>query len=347
MRWLAFCLIGLTALLPAAAQYEDDEDLAEQDRRYFDRYAEPDQTRRTAQPDQAAAFQARADELIRDKNYGREVTRWYDVRSDDPRLKVDLAARLLEDFRGDFESFWDGRVDLLPYDRPSRVYLFYSFFKYNQLLSGDFRRSEQRPKGHYDRDLDVLTVHTDADAPGTLADTLIHEAAHQLVDQRLYGRGHAASLWVSEGLASFFGYAWRDEEGRFRTERIGGKSIALLRGQKAGSSRAPAARLREFRERARRDEGGAGAMVEAVLALRDPGLFYSEASAKRNYTISWLMVHYLLHGDEGRHAGAFAEFLELDSAGRGTPQALYAAVGKNAEEFGVALLEYARSLKSR
>lgn len=346
MKWLAGGLVLLCAgLLPAAAQYEDDPDLAEQDQEYYQRYVDSPERPPSDPAEAAAAFRARAEELIVDKNHRREVSRWYDVRTDDPRLRVDLAAALLDAFHRDFESYWEGRRELQPYDGPSAVFLFYSFFKYNQLLDGDFSRSAQRPKGHYIPALDVLTLHTDADAPGALADTLIHEAAHQMIDQRLYGSGHPPSLWISEGLASYFGYAYRDESGRFHFDQVGGKSVALLRGERPASSREPARRLRAFRDRARRGEQGPDGLVHAVLALREPPRFYFDADARLNYAVGWLAVHFLLHGDDGRHAGAFAGFLALDADGRGTPEALYAQIGMSRDEFGAALVRHARTLK--
>lgn len=334
----------------AGAQQSADEqerDHERQDRRYYERYLDRTQQAGDDPRDvrDREAFVARADELIRDRNHRVAQTEHYRVQTDDPRLDTQAIATLLEAFRRHFDGFWVEDLELRPYSDPSRVFLFYSFSKYNRLLQADFRFSTQRPKGHYTADLDLISAHTDADTPGGLADTLVHEAAHQLIDQRLYGEGRRPSLWVSEGLASYFGYTRADAEGRFEAGSVGGKGAALFKdGSRRGSGLEARERLRDLKRELKKSQGDD--RVHWLLATDDAGRFYgSEASF--HYGASWVLVHYLLHGDEGGHRQAFLRFLEADKLGEGTPERLYRELGLERDGVEAAVRDHARKMKAR
>jgi hypothetical protein len=227
-------VLMLGFVTPVGAQYEDDDqtqDHEEQDRRYYERYAEEKPEPEPQPEDEAAqteAFIARAEELIRDRNHSARDSEHYRVQTDDPRLRLDATTRLLESFHAYFDEFWPEDVELRADDEASRVFLFYSFYKFNELLEGDYRYREFRPKGHYGYLLDVITLHTDPGDRGSLADALVHEAAHQLVTRRLLGKSNNASLWINEGLATYFGSTLADEQGAFDTGSIGGKATELV-----------------------------------------------------------------------------------------------------------------------
>jgi len=286
------------------------------------------------------------DQLIRDRNYRSAESPHYRVQTDDPRLVPEKATELLESFWSFFEGFWSAHTKLEPGDERSRVFLFYSFYKYNQLLGADFTFSSTRPKGHYIGVLDVINLHTDADMPGGLADTLIHEAAHQVVDQRIYGHGVPPPMWIAEGLASYFGFTYRDKNGDFSAGDVGGKGVTLLRGDKKSYGREGSDRLGRFRGMYKGSGFEEGDLVEFIVSARDPDSFYFQ-NPDLTYATSWLLVHYLLHGDDGSHADAFARYLEKDAAGRGGPDVLYDTVGMSALELETAILAHVKRIKTR
>lgn len=348
MRHALIVLLLLSSLGSSAAQYTDDEqerDHAEQDRRYYERYVE-----RAGEGDADAltdrdAFIARAEELIHDRQFHSDAGPHYTVKTDDPRLDPGAVVALLESFRVYFDGFWRAGPPLQPFDEQSPVYLFYSFAKYNELLQLDFRFSARRPKGHYTPELDLVCVHTDADAPGGLGDTLIHEAAHQLVEQRIYGGDSSAGLWVAEGLATYFGFTRTDKEGRLESGAIGGKALPLFRdGGTKGMGRAARDTLRNFRRQLKTSASDAG--VHWLLSIRQPGRFYGD-EASFNYAASWVLVHYLLDGDEGRHRAAFVRFLEADKRGEGTPERLYRETGLDRDALEAAVRDHAAAMKPR
>ena len=203
------------ALAPAGAQAHEEEqtrDHEEQDRLYLDRNGDEPRAGCIAR-----GLSGTGGRLIRDRNYRATRQRALPGSSDDPRLDTKAAAELLE-FRDYFERFWRP-LQLAAYDEQSRVYLFYSFHKFNQMLAGDFRY-RSAPQGALRRLIDVITLHTDAGGPDGLANALVHEAAHQLIDQRLFGVEQVRPApWISEGLASYFGLPCRIPPAAFSPAR--------------------------------------------------------------------------------------------------------------------------------
>jgi len=348
---LALLVAGFAA--PALAQYTEEEETEDhrlQDEQYYKRYAEQEEKQAADEPqDEAALAQAfldKADALIRDKNYRSFENDRYRVQADDPRLDVKAVVALLDGFRSFFDEFWSARTEPRPYEERSRVFLFYSYHKYNQLLSGDWQRQMVRPKGHYGSMFDAVVIHTDSDRPSGLPNTLVHEATHQLVDQRLYLEGGRPSLWIAEGLATYFENTFMDASGTFEAGVIGGKQISVLRGGRDKAVSNARIRTKKVRDALREAATDESALTFRVVAADDPNEFYGEGAFVR-YDVSWLMIHYLLHGDDGAHADAFARYIGIDARGQGGPDLLFAEIGMTPEELDAALQDHLKTLKIR
>jgi hypothetical protein len=340
-------VLSLLLATTAWAQYEEDDrtdDHARQDRRYLQRYQEqtppPDTDEDRARAE--AEFFRFVDDLIRDRNYRAANSERYRVQTDDPRLDPESVTELLERFRDWFDAFWSPRIPPKPYEGRARIFLFYSFYKYNKLLHGDFSRSEIRPAGHYGAWFDAVTIHTDADPPGDLPDTLVHEAAHQLLD-RCFDWKTGQPIWLAEGMASYFGYTFMDKQGTFEPGRVGGKQIALLRTGKVLKGEQARLRLKGFREAIKQGAGG-DSIYGDLLASNDPRRFYGGNPAF-NYAASWMLVHYLLHGEDGRHRDAFTRYIEAEMRGEGGPDVLYREIGMTPEALDRAVAAYAKTVK--
>ena len=347
-------VVGLlvVACLPVAAQHEDDatRDYEEQDRRYLERLknSRPPEIERGPIEDPSEAFLELAEKLVRDRNYSSARTERYFVQSDDPRLDAQATAEFLEVFRDYFDTFWEGRIDLEPYDKTSRVFLVYSFYKYNQLLAGDFRFSALRPQGHYGSLYDAISLHSDADGgPGATPDALIHEATHQLIDQRIFGGDPPPVYWLTEGLASYFGYTFLDQKTGFREGTIGGKSVSIFSGAKDRPGQEGKLVLSEsakaFKAYAKTHDAP---LVARLLAIDSPGDFYGDQQ-RLNYTASWLLVHTLLHADSGRHRDGFLRYLARAAGGEGGARTLYEELSLDAPGLQAALERHAKTLKAR
>jgi hypothetical protein len=333
-------LCCLLLMAPSAAQYQPEEqtlDHEEQDSSYFERQA--NEPKKDASLEE---FLERAEGLIRDRNYRAAGSERYRVQSDDPRLDAEAALNLLEAFRSHFERFWSDRVELADYEGQSRVFLFYSFHKFNQMLAGDFRFNSIRPKGHYGSLFDVITVHTDAGCPGALGNSLVHEAAHQLSDQRLFGAEQVRTPpWLSEGLASYFGFTLQDSSGNFLPGKVGGKLPLLhedARGQ--GCSEIKAA-LRAGKQAFKAAQREGESLIEELLLTGGPDSFYGPR-VEANYAVSWILVHYLLHGEDGIHAAPFASYLALTG---GEPESLLDLLGMSTGQLDAALERHLKTLK--
>jgi hypothetical protein len=358
MRRVAWIIALLLLAGPLAAQYDDDEqtrDYEEQDRLYHERYLEQqeeqdkqnvDEAAQTTAEDQLQAFLVQADALIRDRNYNGTTSAHYRVQTDDPRVNPQAAADLLERFRDYFAEFWSDRTELKPYDDQNRVFLFYSFYRFNELINGNFTFRLNRPQGHYGAWYNVITLHTDPDNPGNLAETLVHEGAHQLVTQQIYVHGQLPSLWVSEGLATYFGHTYMDADGRFHAGTIGGKATTVVRGEKPGQDDTGEWRLKLLKQGLRGAGSADVALSEQLVSIRSPDQFYGE-NALLYYAASWALVHFLLHGDDGAHAEAFVDYLELEAQGRGGASVFYDTLDLSAEELETAFVRHAKRLKSR
>lgn len=348
-------VIGLLAVscLPVVAQYDDDDstrDYEEQDKRYFERLkgVQKPAVERGPIVDPSADFLELAERLVRDRNYSSARTARYFVQSDDPRLDAEATAKFLEVFRDYFDEFWRNHFELAAYDKTSRVFLFYSFYKYNQLLAGDFRFSSQRPQGHYGSLYDAISLHSDADGgPGATPDALIHEATHQLVDQRIFGGEPPLAYWLTEGLASYFGYTFLDAKKGFQAGLIGGKSVSIFSGAKDQPGQEAKLLLREsgkaFKTYRKTHETP---LVARLLAIDSPAGFYADQQ-QLNYTASWLLVHTLFHADDGRYREGFLRYLTREVAGNGGAMVLYQELSVDASGLQDALERHARTLKAR
>jgi hypothetical protein len=353
MKALLVALLFAFSWFPVAAQYDDDDstsDYEEQDRRYLERLnnAKKPQATSAAIEDPSAAFLELAEKLVRDRNYSSAKTARYFVQSDDPRLDAQATAALLENFRDHFDAFWRDRFELAPYEKTSRVFLLYSFYKYNQLLAGDFRFSAQRPEGHYGSLYDAISLHSDADGgPGSTPDALIHEATHQLIDQRVFGGAPPRAYWLTEGLASYFGYTRLDAKEGFQDGAIGGKSVSIFSAEKNRPGQDAKLALREsaktFKTYAKTHDQP---LVARLLAIDSPSGFYAD-QPQLNYTASWLLIHTLFHAEDGRYQQGFLRYLAREAAGEGGAAALLEELSLDVTELQAALQAHVGTLKAR
>ena len=284
------------------------------------------------------AFIKKADELINDHNYESASSAHYKVKTDDPRLVPDRALELLDSFGAFFESYWSGKIDLRPYDQVGRLYLFYSRYKYKKLFD-DTSQIPEGSVGHYRVMIDIVAAHTDSVGP-ELPDVLIHEATHQLIHQRLYGSEASPSPWISEGMACYFEHMLRDRSGTFKVSEIGGKSVGIFKeGPKGGKGLGPE-RLRRY---AKALKAGEASSLDETIKIKDDASFYA-GGAEERYAASWLLVHFLWHADEGRHAAGFVKYLKREIHEGADPGAFYKEIGMSPQELQASFEAYVKKL---
>lgn len=349
-RLQTVCILALAIVVsPAAAQHEDEEDDWEKrDRLYLERIQEkqnPENRRLTLEEREEfrQRFLENAAGLIKDRNYRFAAGERYKVMTDDPRLRPQQAVELLESFHEFFESFWDGRLQLAEYNEVSPVFLFYSFYKFNKIVSGEERFGDFRPSGHYRSYLDMITLHSDGMPPQDLPGTLLHEAAHQLVAMRLNGGRSFNAPWLSEGLASYFEFTYRNADGAWLAGEVGGMHLFMVRGAPRKRSGTVRKRIRDFNRKVKKQEGWS---LDDITGITSRQQFYGTGVLDR-YIVSWLLVHFLLHGEGGKYSPALFEYMKLDLQGRSGPDVLYDLLELTPMELQEKLVEYAENLKPR
>lgn len=138
-----------------------------------------------------------------------------------------------------------------------------------------------------------------------LAEVIVHEMVHALDEQALKGLA-LRPKWLEEGRAEYLGH---------------GTSLRRI---------VPGAVMLEKTDARSRHLGDAVLKVSlAELLDADRETFYSE-KMKFYYPLSWALVHFLLHGENGRHAEAFRAFV-CDTERGWTRVVFEARVGKLAE----------------
>lgn len=314
----AMCTALLLAPAPSAAQAPTEEELD--------------------------AFHARAMKLLDDRNYDSKRSEHYIIRTDDPRVDVVEISKLLERFWTFFQDVFSPLGELRAQDKPVEVILLYSRYKYDRLHEDMQGIGSAGVAGHYREDLDVLAAHTDSVPPGDLPGLLTHEAAHHLVSRRILGPKSArASRWLHEGLGSYFGFTRMDRRGVFHAGELGGQEAEILRGAPRERAVTPRAPLNAFKRLMKEAEPG---FVDDLVREEMQSAFMIEETGAK-YIAAWLLVHYLLHGENGSLAGPFREYMSLEAAGKGGAEALYRTLGASPEELEAGFIAHVKKLKSR
>ena len=334
----AILTISLGLLSPAPAQSDPQtEDWSRQDQKYMEKM-KPRNEEEKQEPKSPEAireeFVQEAKELIRDKNYAAKKTAHYMVRTDDPRVDPAAAGLQLEQFRSFFIRYWADEVELRPYESISPVFIFYSYYKFNKMVTGKARFDEFQPAGHYRGGLDLITLHSDGSALDELPVALVHEAAHQLMEMMHYGN---RSGWVSEGMADYFSLTETDSEGNYKEGKIGTLRNSVAKD--GGKSRSNAARnhLEALKKALRKKDDGL-----RILDIVDIGTdreFYGP-EIRVHYAVSWALVHYLLHGEEERYRAGFIRFMEQNGPTKTGSQVLLESIGTDAESFQSGFTRY-------
>lgn len=292
-----------------------------------------------------AEFQKKALDLIADRNYESKSSAHYVVRTDDPRVDVVAVSAFLERFRSFFESVASKLGPLHDQGPPVEVLLFYSRYKYDRLYTEVFGFDNPvGPVGHYRAGQDILAVHTDSVAPADLPGTLTHEAAHQLVQEGLYGtKAKGWTSWVAEGLDYYFQLTRMDRHGTFHDGEIGGQEVNILRDVPVRRAREPRTRLDMFRKFLKETEPG---FIDDLFVEQVQSAFYA-TDASKHQNMAWLMIHFLLHGEDGALVGPLREYISRDARREGGSEVFYKLIGMSPEKLETEFTAYVKKLKSR
>lgn len=159
------------------------------------------------------------------------------------------------------------------------------------------------------RDGNFIALNSDPSLVGALA-TIQHEYVHQLVQHNL----PRMPLWFNEGLAEYY-------------------STFVVEGEVAFLGRPVERHLRWLRTHTK------FSLSDVLAATSESAADHGAEAAGQMYAVSWLLVHYLLSGDDDR-LNATAELLYLLGSGEEPEAAVYAALELDAIDLAERLGEY-------
>ena len=233
---------------------------------------------------------------LREKD--REATGWpVEVRVDTPHTVIysgwPLAstlrmAAMIENEVATYRRFYGETWKLAPVLKPLKVYLCPDRATYVQ-VSGKAVGSPPTGAGNYFFGTKILYVDRCSNASVPLdkqnervpSGVVAHEALHALDDQ-LASVGAQLPLWLKEGRAHHFYFG------------VSGRQVI------PGAVRIP------------RTESVSTPLLETLESLPVAGMMAENDQAKfdqKHYFLAWGWVHFLFHGDGGRHAAAFRTYL--------------------------------------
>jgi hypothetical protein len=138
------------------------------------------------------------------------------------------------------------------------------------------------------------------------AHALLHEATHQLLDATaLYTRGARGEIptWLNEGLAEYMAFSVLGSSGRFRYD--------------------PGARgLDQFRAHAQSKD----AYDLSRILTFDNADYLASKNMNLKYAQSYTLVHFLMHGREGKYRKGFMAFLRAAYKGQSSMTEFWDAV---------------------
>ncbi len=140
----------------------------------------------------------------------------------------------------------------------------------------------------------LFAFHIEVPTMENLLGIMMHEATHAYVDRHLVEPGSFLPRWLGEGFAEYVGNS-EIRKGQLIPGRTAKEKFVLIPG--FGAVRATPVPRMSLGEVKRKIRQGEGLSVEQ-LTTADRNVFYGE---KRSlyYPSSWLLVHFLRHGEAG------------------------------------------------
>ena len=184
--------------------------------------------------------------------------------------------------------------------------------------------TEEAPAGFYEN-LGVIGMHLQVPTPEHANELLVHEATHAYQDRHLVRRGIRLPDWLTEGLADYMANS-KIRKGKLVPGRIPGRHVYARVNQ--GSLRVTLAesnaRLNLAAVKSAIRRGEAPTIIE--MADADQDTFLGQRR-QLYYSMSWLLVHFLRHGEESWETQEFPSFLLYAAEGFPITEALETAYG--------------------
>ncbi len=168
----------------------------------------------------------------------------------------------------------------------------------------------------------LFAFHLQQPSMESLLGTMMHEATHAFVDRLLVQPGSYLPRWLGEGFAEYMGNS-EIRKGRLIPGRTAKEKYVLVHG--FGAARAkptPRISLDDVKRKIRRDEG----LSLEQLTTADGDTFYGERRSLY-YPSSWLLVHFLRHGEPEWAEREFPAFMLYVAEGYSASAAMKTVYG--------------------
>ncbi len=277
------------------------------------------------------------DHLLSGRQYIEESGSGWRLKTDLGRKDANVVKEALGRAVQAFEAAFPG-TPAVPDSLPVTVVAFRDGLAYNQVVAFDnLVPVKSGTEGKYSaRDRIIYAAKGSKPAP-VLSELFVHEMTHHLIRHRLYAAGRKPPAWVNEGVATLLecmkqeGKQGVDLQAVERTRVIGGPYIHV---------RPAAFFLGVVDEAVKR--GTLPALGDLAGGALDPA--FEGAKWDLLYGTSWLLVHYLVNAEAGKHRAAFQAWMtgpEWDGGG----EALARALGRPLPEIEAQLPVYLKSLR--
>ena len=240
------------------------------------------------------------------------------------------------------QDFWASLTTLRLFRQPVMVYAFGRRSDHQKVQQSWQRGSASSPPttvGEYIPTSRILAFPCEATAGHLPIPIAVHESIHMLNYERVYGPRGQPSKWFEEGLANYFGFSQVD--GQLRIDPGAIRRSGTISAGKVSVQFDPRAELREHLRRTR-NEGPVPLRQLIASAPDDP--LWTGARSGRAYGAAWTLVHFLMHGDRGRHAPAFREYAAREARGRGGSKAFEELFGPELDDLEAAWHAYEEAL---
>jgi hypothetical protein len=280
--------------------------------------------------------------LLTDAVYREAAGKGWLLRANVTEPNFEAARRALEFAERAFDAAFPGAPPV-PADMPLTVLLLQHEREYAQVIAFEnFVPMRFQSAGRYSSwDRTITTAMGDLPAP-LWTRNLAHEATHHFIAQRLYS-GKRPPTWVNEGIAAFIECLRSGPP----AEAASGREIDLAsieRGKVAAPPRVWNLPAEEYLRTLREAAADRSLASAAEVTRRSFEERFRGPDPRQAYGQAWLLVHYLMNGEEGKHREAFRRWLSGPDA-EGEGGALAAALGIALDRIDAALAAHLESLR--
>jgi len=239
------------------------------------------------------------------------------------------------------QDFWAGLTTLRLFRRQVMVYAFASKSDHQKVQATWLGRpgTPAAASGEYIPASRILAFPCETTGGHIPIPVMVHEAIHMLDYERVYPPRVQPSKWFEEGLANYFGLSQIDSQLRIDPGSIKRSGTIVAGNVKVQFD--PRLELLGHRRLSR--ERGPIALADLLAAGPADPLWTGDQSA-RSYGASWTLVHFLLHGERGRHAEAFRQYAAQEARGEGGPATFRRIFGNDLTALETAWHEYEEAL---